>query len=270
MSFTQDVKSLDVIPQDVIPEEIIFPPGEIESNEPPLETYLHLQQMLLLIKCLDWLWRERNDYFATGNLTIYYSPQQRKSEDFRGPDFFVVLNTENKPRKSWVIWEENGKYPNVIIELLSSSTAQTDRGSKKQIYQDIFRTPEYFWFDPESLEFVGFELLRGTYSQLQPNEQGWLWSEQLELYLGIHQRKLRFFTREGQLVATPEEAAIAQQQRAEQEQQRAEQEQQRAEQEQQRAEQEQQRAEQEQQRAEQAEALLARYRERFGEFSEEL
>ena len=254
MSFTQDVES-----PNVCAEEVVFPPGDLESNEPPLETYLHLQQMLLLIKCLDWWWRERNDYFATGNLTIYYSPQQRKSEDFRGPDFFVVLNTEGKPRKSWVVWEENGKYPNVIIELLSYSTAATDRGLKKQIYQDIFRTPEYFWFDPQSLEFAGFELVRGTYQQLQPNEQGWLWSEQLELYLGIHEQKLRFFTREEQLVPTPEEVAIAQQQRANQEQQRAEQEQQRAEQ-------EQQRANQEQQRAEQAEALLARYRERFGEF----
>ncbi len=229
MSLTQDVES-----PNVISEEIVFPPGDLESNEPPLETHLHLQQMLLLIKCLDWWWRERSDYFATGNLTIYYSPQQRKSEDFRGPDFFVVLNTERKPRKSWVLWEENGKYPNVIVELLSNSTAATDRGLKKQIYQDTFRTPEYFWFDPENLEFMGFELLRGTYRQLEPNEQGWLWSEQLELYLGIHERKLRFFTGEGQLVPTPEEAAIA-----------------------------------EQQRANQAEALLARYRERFGEFSEE-
>jgi Uma2 family endonuclease len=250
MSFTQDVES-----PNLIPEEIIFPPSDLESNEPPLETYLHLQQMLLLIKCLDWWWRERNDYFATGNLTIYYSPQQRKSEDFRGPDFFVVLNTERKPRKSWVVWEENGKYPNIIIELLSRSTAETDRGLKKQIYQDIFRTPEYFWFDPESLEFAGFELLRGTYHPLQPNEQGLLWSEQLALHLGVHEQKLRFFTREGQLVPTPEEAAIAEQQRVEQAQQRANQ--------------EQQRAEREQQRAEQAEALLARYRERFGEFSEE-
>jgi uncharacterized protein (DUF3084 family) len=128
------------------------------------------------------------------------------------------------------------------------------------------------------------------YHPLQPNEQGLLWSEQLALHLGIHEQKLRFFTREGQLVPTPEEVAIAEQQRAEQEQRRAEQEQrraeqeqrraeqeqrraeqeqQRAEQEQQRAEQEQRRAEQEQQRAEEAEALLARYRERFGEFSEE-
>jgi Uma2 family endonuclease len=236
MSLTQDVESLNVMP-----EGVVFPPGDLESNEPPLESDLHRDQIDLLIRLLRWWWQQRHDFYVSGNLTIYYSPQQRKSSDFRGPDFFVVLNTEDKPRKSWVLWEENGKYPNIIVELLSNSTAQTDRGLKKQIYQDTFRTPEYFWFDPESLEFQGFELLRGTYRQLQPNEQGWLWSEQLELYLGIHEKKLRFFTDEGQLVPTPEEAAIDEQKRANQE----------------------------QQRAEQAEALLARYRERFGEFSEE-
>lgn len=236
MSLTQDVESLNVMP-----EGVVFPPGDLESNEPPLESDLHRDQIDLLIRLLRWWWQQRHDFYVSGNLTIYYSPQQRKSEDFRGPDFFVVLNTEDKPRKSWVLWEENGKYPNIIVELLSNSTAQTDRGLKKQIYQDTFRTPEYFWFDPESLEFQGFELLRGTYRQLQPNEQGWLWSEQLELYLGIHEKKLRFFTGEGQLVPTPEEAVIDEQKRANQE----------------------------QQRAEQAEALLARYRERFGEFSEE-
>lgn len=234
MSFTQDVESPNIIQEDVIQDDIIFPPGDLESNEPPLESDLHRDQIDLLIRLLRWVWQQRHDFYVSGNLTIYYSPQQRKSEDFRGPDFFVVLNTQDKPRKSWVVWEENGKYPNVIVELLSNSTAQTDRGLKKQIYQDIFRTPEYFWFDPQTLEFVGFELLRGTYHQLQPNEQGWLWSEQLELHLGIKEQKLRFFTREGQLVPTPEEAAIS-----------------------------------EQQRAEQAEALLARYRERFGELSEE-
>ena len=165
----------------------------LESNEPSLESDLHRDQIDLLIRLLRWCWQQRHDFYVSGNLTVYYSPQQRKSEDFRGPDFFVVLNTQDKPRKSWVVWEENGQYPNLIVELLSNSTAATDRGLKKQIYQDIFRTPEYFWFDPQSLEFMGFELLRGTYRELQPNEQGWLWSEQLELYLGIHERKLRFF-----------------------------------------------------------------------------
>ncbi len=221
-------------------EDIPVPPSDLLSDEPPLETYLHLQQLLLLLKCLDWWWREGSpathpDYFAAGNLTIYYSPRQRKSEQFRGPDFFVVLGTERKPRKSWVVWEEDGKYPNVIVELLSRSTADTDRGLKKQIYQDIFRTPDYFWFDPDRLEFAGFHLVDGQYEPLEPNLQGWLWSQQLELYLGVHESQLRFFTAEGELVPTPEEDASHQWQRAEQERQRAEQEQQRAEQEQQRA-----------------------------------
>lgn len=204
------------------PKDVIFPPGDLYSDEPPLETDLHLRQMILLIQCLEWWWRNRNDFYVAGNLTIYYSPRQRKSEDFRGPDFFVVLGCERKPRKSWVVWEEDGKYPNVIVEILSDTTAATDKDLKKQIYQDIFRTPDYFWFDPNTLEFAGFHSVDGEYQPLEPNPQGWLWSQQLGLYLGIHQQKLRFFTPNGQLVPTPEEVALQETQRAEQQTQRSE------------------------------------------------
>ncbi|MEH2041330.1 Uma2 family endonuclease [Nostoc sp.] len=195
-------------------ENVIFPPGDLYSNEPPLETDLHRLQMTLLIQCLEWLWQNRQDFYASGNLTIYYSPRQRKSENFRGPDFFVVLGTERKPRKSWVVWEEDGKYPNVIIEIISDSTGDTDKGLKKQIYQDIFRTPDYFWFDPETLEFSGFHLLDGEYQPLEQNPQGWLWSQQLGLYLGVAQEKLRFYTPEGELLPTPEEVAQQEKQRS--------------------------------------------------------
>ena len=210
MSLAKDAK---ILPETT--EDIIFPPGDLYSDEPPLETYLHLQQMMLLLKSLDWWWRDRNDFFSAGNLTVYYSPRQRRSEDFRGPDFFVVLETERQPRKSWVVWEEDGKYPNVIVEILSETTAATDKGLKKQIYQNSFRTPDYFWFDPDTLEFAGFHLLDGQYQPLEPNSQGWLWSQQLKLYLGVHQKQLRFFTPEGQLVPTPEEVAEQETQRAE-------------------------------------------------------
>ncbi len=204
--------SQSVLPQPTSDEQtpaVIFPPSVLESDEPPLESSLHLQQILLLLACLDWYWSDRSDYFAAGNLTVFYSPHQRKSEDFRGPDFFVVLGTEQRPRKSWVVWEEYGQYPHVIIELLSDSTATVDRTLKKQIYQDIFRTPDYFWFDPESLEFEGFHLVDGTYEPLQPTEQGWRWSQQLQLFLGVHNRQLRYFAPDGALISTPTEAAIA-------------------------------------------------------------
>ncbi len=187
------------------PENLIFPTGDLCSDEPPLESDLHRLQMKLLIQCLEWFWQNRNDFYVSGNITIYYSPSQRKLEEFRGPDFFVVLGTERKPRKSWVVWQEDGKYPNVIVEILSDLTAVTDKGLKKEIYQDIFRTPDYFWFDPQSLEFAGFNLVGGKYEPLQPNPLGWLWSQQLELYLGIHEGKLRFFTTDGHLVELPEE-----------------------------------------------------------------
>ncbi|MEO0824541.1 MAG: Uma2 family endonuclease [Cyanobacteria bacterium J06635_15] len=202
--------------------DVKLPPGDLYSDEPTLETDLHLRQMLLLITSLEWLWQDRTDFFASGNLTIYFSPKQIKSQDFRGPDFFVVLNTERRTRKSWVVWEEDGKYPNVIIEVLSDSTAQSDRETKKQIYQDTFRTPEYFWIDPETLEFAGFVLMAGEYEEIAPNESGHLQSRQLGLSLGVYDDKLRFFNLDGTLVPTPEEAAKDAQQQAEQAQQRAE------------------------------------------------
>jgi hypothetical protein len=51
---------------------------------------------------------------------------------------------------------------------------------------------------------------------LPANEQGYLWSEELGLYLGIFDRKLRYFTADGQLVPTPQEAELEQRQAKEQ------------------------------------------------------
>jgi Uma2 family endonuclease len=213
MTIAKDAQAQNSLKSEL--DDFVVPSGNLYSSEPPLETDLHRDQIDLLIRLLRWLWSDRDDFYVSGNVTIYYSPNQRKSEDFRGPDFFVVLGTEGKPRKSWTLWEEDGKYPNVIVELLSPSTADNDRGLKKQIYQDTFRTLDYFWFDPESLEFAGFHLVDGLYQPLEPNSQGHLWSQQLQLFLGVRDTTLRFFTPQGELVATPEEAAIAEHQRNE-------------------------------------------------------
>ncbi len=197
------------------PENIIIPPCNLESDEPPLESDLHRDQIELLLASLKWLWQERNDYYATGNLTIYYSEEHITTRDFRGPDFFVVLGTQNRPRRSWMLWAEEGKYPNVIVELLSNSTQKVDKTTKKELYQDTFRTPEYFWFHPETLEFQGFRLMSSKYQPIKATQEGWLWSEQLELFLGVSDSKLRYFTQDKQLVVTPEERAMVAQQQVE-------------------------------------------------------
>ncbi|MGL5033689.1 MAG: Uma2 family endonuclease [Microcystaceae cyanobacterium] len=184
------------------------------SDEPEMESSLHYLQLLLLVTCLDWHWRDRTDYFIGANLTIYFSRQQLKNRDFRGPDFFLVKDVSNHPRPSWVVWEEDGQYPNLIIELLSDSTAKSDRGIKKQLYQDRFRTPEYFWFSPDDLEFQGYRLVGHQYIEIPFTTSGKCWSEELGLFLGVYNRELRYFTADEMLIPTPKEAAIQEQQRA--------------------------------------------------------
>jgi Uma2 family endonuclease len=198
-------------------EDIVLPTGEILSQEPQLESYLHLQQIRILLSCLELLWKNRNDFFAAGNLSIYYNPLRIRTKKFIGPDFFVVLNTEWKPRTSWTVWEENNRYPNVIVEVLSPKTAKKDKGEKKLLYQDIFRTPEYFYFSPRTLEFQGFRLKNGEYEKLKRNEQGRLWSQELGLCLGVHEGFLRYFEVTGKLVPRPEESSEASEQRADEE-----------------------------------------------------
>ncbi|MDF5720658.1 MAG: Uma2 family endonuclease [Rhizonema sp. PD37] len=203
--------------------------SQIMSDEPEMESSLHYMQLLLLVTCLEWLWRDRNDYFIGANLTIYFSRQQLRNRDFRGPDFFLVKQTQKRPRNAWVVWEEDGKYPNLIIELLSTSTADTDRSLKKNLYQDRFHTSEYFWFSPETLEFAGFRLAGSQYQEIAPNEVGWRWSEELNLYLGVDSGTMRYFTASGKKVPTPEEAALEAQQSLHEVQLEREQERQRAE-----------------------------------------
>lgn len=111
------------------------------------------------------------------------------------------------PSSKGSIWTD-GIFWGLGLHPLSDSTAEKDRGLKKQIYQDIWRTPYYFWIDPDSLEFAGFHLVDGVNEPIEADENGRMWCQQLELFLGIHESQLRFFTPEGELVPTPKESAV--------------------------------------------------------------
>jgi Uma2 family endonuclease len=216
---------------------------ELLSDEPEMESTQHYQQLALLVSHLEWHWQGRDDFFIGANLTVYYTDTQLQRRQFRGPDFFLVHDVSHTPRNSWVVWVEGGRYPDLIIELLSDSTAQVDRTDKKSLYQNIFRTREYFWFSPITGEFEGFRLDHNQrYAAIAANEQGWRWSDELELYLGIQEGWLRYFAPDGTLVLGPEETARREKEQAEQAEERAEQAEERAEQAEERAEQAEERA----------------------------
>jgi Uma2 family endonuclease len=184
----------------------------------PLESDWHLAAMTLLIPILRYYWRDRRDCYVTGNMFVYFDPDQVKTQDFRGPDFFVVKGVKNNQfRKSWVVWEEDNVTPDFVIELASESTVKFDLTEKKSIYERILKTPEYIVYNPHTEALKGWRLTSGRYTRIAPNEQGRLWSNELALWLGITEhlfptqtaalKVLRFFDAVGNLVPTPEEAA---------------------------------------------------------------
>ena len=246
------------------PTDLIFDDGE------PLESNRHRIAMNALIELVHQAYQGREDYFAGGNMFIYYSSEQVRNKDFKGPDFFVTLDVDGtRERLCWVIWEEGGRYPDVIIELMSPSTANQDTGEKKRLYEKIFRTPDYFVYNPFERESLrGWHLgSNGRYEELTPDHRGWLWCESLGLWLGLWDGTigretaswLRFYDRQGNLILLAQERAEREQERAELAQQQAERERQEKEQAQQLAERERQEKEQAQQLAEQYKLLLSEH-----------
>lgn len=242
-------------------------PGE---DGVPMETIWHRLAMTLLLDIIHQLFKGRTDFFAGGNMFIYYGAQQTKSWSYRGPDFFYVADVDGtKKRRYWLSYEEENRLPDVIIELLSPSTRKHDLTTKKDIYERTFRTPDYFCYDPDEQLLLGWTLERARYAALQLNDKGWLWCEQLGVwlgtwegtYLGRHDVWLRFYDKDGKLLPTTEEAGLArteaQRKKTKAARKRAETEKKRAETEKKRAEAESERAEAERQRAEAAEAELA-------------
>jgi Uma2 family endonuclease len=189
--------------------------------------------------------QERTDFYTGANMFVYYSVEQAREvaeeearglekRAFRGPDVFWVGGVDpDRERKAWIAWEEGGRLPDVIVELLSPSTAKKDRTEKRDLYARVFRTAEYFLCDPETREIEGLRLAGRFYRPIPPDENGRLWSEQLGVsfgpWHGVVERRtgdwVRLFHSDGTLVPTREEA---QYQRAETERDRAEAERQRA------------------------------------------
>jgi Uma2 family endonuclease len=220
-----------------------------DSDGVPMDNARERLQMNLILDVLDQHWKDRQDFYAGGNMFLYYCAEQarqiiaeeaeptRPRRAFRGPDVFIVLDVEGSfQRQKWVVWEEGGRYPDVIFEFLSPSTRRADRTTKKELYERVFRTREYYWYDPfDPRELQGWHLdARGSYQAVTPDERGWLWSPALQLWIGrwegTYKRDqaiwLRLYDQAGRWALTSDEAA---EQQAEAERTRAEAERTRAE-----------------------------------------
>jgi Uma2 family endonuclease len=202
-----------------VPPELLAITDELmpETDGQPRDSDWHRLCMCLLLEVVACRFQGRDDYYASGNSCVYYSAEQVLKRDFLGPDFFFVKDVPRHPKRTrWIVWREGMRYPDAVIELLSESTAKEDLGPKKRIYEKVFKTSEYFCYDPDMEVLGGWRLDKdGNYQQLSTNDKGRVWCEQLQMWLGSWRGTyqeyealwLRFYDRKGKLVPIAAEKA---------------------------------------------------------------
>ena len=178
------------------------------DGKPMGETDLHRSVMAVAIETLKMHFAGQLVY-VSGNLLLFYRPGNKRRHV--SPDIMVVRGLEQRDRDNYLLWEE-GRAPNIVIEVTSQSTRHEDLEDKLEIYRDEIGVAEYFLFDPRS-EYLnpalqGHRLSRGRYEPIAP-VGGRLASVELGLHLEADGGRLRFYDPvSARWLLTPQEACL--------------------------------------------------------------
>lgn len=201
------------------------------DGKPMAESDLHRDMMLDLIEALRRHFSGPRSVYVSGNLLLYYERGNPKA--CLAPDVLVALDRPSHRREIYKLWEE-GKAPDLVIEVTSRTTRRSDTGKKRAIYESL-GVREYVLFDPRrdylKPRFQVFRLENSGFVPVLIPENGCYTSPLLGLSFLVRDDELRVaVTPEGPLLPTIAEfsstalraEAVAQQARAEAEQAKAE------------------------------------------------
>jgi Uma2 family endonuclease len=167
-----------------------------ESDGKPLaETEVHLDEIVYLREALQERFRDVPDVYVGCDMCFYYVPGSRTI--FVAPDLFVVFGVpklrDGERRRVYRLWEE-GRAPQMVIEVTSDSTRDEDQQTKKALYERL-GVQEYFLHDPLddylNPRLQGFQLVAGRYKPMDPGKDGSLTSQSTGLLLKPENEGLR-------------------------------------------------------------------------------
>ncbi|NET59462.1 MAG: Uma2 family endonuclease [Symploca sp. SIO2E6] len=188
-----------------------------ETDHQPVDSELQIWVSTLLAILLNWLWKDRNDWFWGVNLGIYYD--QKKSAIV--PDGFLSLGVELVPseegRLSYVLWQENDVVPLLVLEYVSKTYGQeydqkmADYAQMGVLYYVVYNP---IWHRQKHKPLEMYRLVKGKYV-LQTQEP--MWIEEMGLgigrgrgtFKGWTREWLYWFDREGNRLLAPDEAMVS-------------------------------------------------------------
>ncbi len=205
-----------------------------DCDDTPVDSELQERIPNLLSLLLADIFAGRSDWFFGIDMALYYSPDEPPIV----PDGFLSIGVDRVKaenlRLSYVLWEEKGILPQLVLEVVSKKY-RGEYSTKKEFYQTL-GIQYYVIYNPRrrvkpTLEI--YQLVNGQYIQMLGNR---VWIPEIGLGIGKetltyqehHREWLFWYNEAGDRYPTPQERAEQQQERADQQQQRADQQQERA------------------------------------------
>jgi Uma2 family endonuclease len=202
-----------------VPKKVEYP---TRDGKPMAETTIHRDAMMDLIRTLEHFYAGDPTVYVSGNMLMFYEEGNKRRH--LSPDVFVTLGIPKRIRDNYLMWEE-GKGPDLVIEVTSKSTRREDQVKKRDLYRDVLHVREYVLFDPMG-EYLrppvqGYRLEDREYVPIEPVD-GRLPSLVTGLHLEAAGTSLRLFSPElGRWLPTEAECIATEARRADEQARRA-------------------------------------------------
>ncbi len=168
-----------------IPEDVDFSTFPTGDGEPMAETETHRVQLVNLIVNFTSLTASHPRVYVGGNMLMYYT--RGYGRDHVSADVFVTFDVPRGVRRKWEIWNEGGRFADVIVEVTSPSTYREDLGKKRRLYARL-GVQELYLYDPEQQVrpfYRGYRLIGHELVDMAPPVNGAYYSEVLGAELRV-------------------------------------------------------------------------------------
>jgi Uma2 family endonuclease len=141
---------------------VIYPDSD---GKPMADNTEQFKWIVTIKENLELIYAEDANVFVAGDLLWY--PVEGNNRLCLAPDALVALTRPKGYRGSYRQWEEDNVAPQVVFEILSPSNRRGEMAKKLQFYSR-HGVQEYYEYDPDSVELIGWQRQDGGLEVIDP------------------------------------------------------------------------------------------------------
>jgi Uma2 family endonuclease len=135
--------------------KIIYPETD---GMPMAENTIQFRWIQTIHGGLAMQYRDEQNIFVAADLFVY--PVEGDPAIRVAPDILVAFGRQAGDRRSYLVWEEGGIFPQVIFEILSPGNRRAEMDQKWDFY-DNYGAEEYYVYDPDRVDLSIWRRERG-------------------------------------------------------------------------------------------------------------